>query len=78
MANKKLTEEEIKSDPGLKEACQILFGDEADSKLQEYFDMLAEKKKLYQNIMKQFLYLNSGLEHGMYITSRHIIGKVIS
>lgn len=41
-----LTEEEIKSDPGLKEACQILFGDEADSKLQEYFDMLAEKKKL--------------------------------
>jgi alpha-glycerophosphate oxidase/glycerol-3-phosphate dehydrogenase len=30
--------EDILSAPGLKEACEILFGDEADAKLQEYVD----------------------------------------
>lgn len=39
-----LSEEDILSDPGLKEACEILFGDEADDKIQEYKDMLAQKK----------------------------------
>ena len=31
-----LTREEIVSDPGLKEACEILFGDDADAKIEEY------------------------------------------
>ncbi|MFT7008889.1 MAG: glycerol-3-phosphate dehydrogenase [Colwellia sp.] len=40
-----LNEEDILSDPGLQEACKILFGDEADSKIQEYSDMLVIKNK---------------------------------
>lgn len=39
-----LSEEDILNDPGLAEACKILFGDEADSKIQDYCDMLANKK----------------------------------
>jgi alpha-glycerophosphate oxidase/glycerol-3-phosphate dehydrogenase len=34
-----LNQEDILSDPGLQEACKILFGDEADDKIQEYKDM---------------------------------------
>jgi glycerol-3-phosphate dehydrogenase len=34
-------QENILSAPGLKEACEILFGDEADAKLQEYIDTLS-------------------------------------
>lgn len=37
-------EEDILAAPGLKEACAILFGDEAEAKLQEYKDMLAARK----------------------------------
>jgi hypothetical protein len=33
--------EDILSAPGLKEACEILFGDEADSKLNEYIDSVS-------------------------------------
>ena len=29
--------EELKNSPGLKEACKILFGDQADAKYHEYF-----------------------------------------
>jgi glycerol-3-phosphate dehydrogenase len=39
-----LNEEEILDDPGLVEACKILFGDEADTKIKEYRDMLASSK----------------------------------
>jgi glycerol-3-phosphate dehydrogenase len=34
--------EEIINAPGLKEACEILFGDEAEAKLQEYIDMTGD------------------------------------
>ena len=34
-------QEDILSAPGLKEACEMLFGDEADAKLQEYIDTLS-------------------------------------
>ncbi len=34
-------QEDILSAPGLKEACEILFGDEADAKLQEYVDAVS-------------------------------------
>ena len=34
--------EEIINAPGLKEACEILFGDEAEAKLQEYVDMTGD------------------------------------
>jgi glycerol-3-phosphate dehydrogenase len=33
-------QEDILRAPGLKEACEILFGDEADAKLQEYIDAI--------------------------------------
>lgn len=36
-------ESDILNAPGLKEACQILFGDQADEKLQEYKDMILAK-----------------------------------
>jgi alpha-glycerophosphate oxidase/glycerol-3-phosphate dehydrogenase len=35
-------QQDILNDPGLKEACRILFGDEADAKLQEYIDSLGD------------------------------------
>jgi glycerol-3-phosphate dehydrogenase len=34
-------QEDILSAPVLKEACEILFGDEVDAKLQEYIDTLS-------------------------------------
>lgn len=37
-------EPDILSAPGLKEACKILFGDQAEAKLQEYVDMLSATK----------------------------------
>lgn len=37
-----LKQEAILNDPGLQEACKILFGDQADNKIQEYKDMLAK------------------------------------
>jgi glycerol-3-phosphate dehydrogenase len=37
-------EEDILAAPGLKEACKILFGEQADAKLQEYKDMLSKRK----------------------------------
>ncbi|MGB5446896.1 MAG: FAD-dependent oxidoreductase, partial [Psychromonas sp.] len=40
-----VTESDILSAPGLKEACLILFGEEADAKLQEYKAMLLSMKK---------------------------------
>lgn len=36
--------EDILAAPGLKEACEILFGEEAEAKLQEYIDALNAKK----------------------------------
>ncbi len=36
--------EDILSAPGLREACEILFGDEADEKLQEYIDTLEHRR----------------------------------
>lgn len=36
--------DDILAAPGLKEACEILFGDEAEAKLQEYIDDLEAKK----------------------------------
>lgn len=35
--------EDIKNAPGLRKACEILFGDQADQKLQEYFDEAPEE-----------------------------------
>lgn len=35
-----VTPDDIKNAPGLKEACKILFGDQADAKWNEYFDSL--------------------------------------
>ncbi|BDX07336.1 glycerol-3-phosphate dehydrogenase/oxidase [Planctobacterium marinum] len=37
-------QEEILSAPGLKEACDILFGEEAEAKLEEYKTMLAQRQ----------------------------------
>lgn len=37
-----LKPEAILNDPGLQEACKILFGEQADSKIQEYKDMLKQ------------------------------------
>ena len=38
--------QDILSAPGLKEACLILFGEEADAKLQEYKEMLLTMKQI--------------------------------
>ncbi len=42
-------EQDILSAPGLKEACQILFGDEADAKLEEYKQQIAKKQQTSLN-----------------------------
>lgn len=44
-----LKEEDILNDPGLVEACKILFGDEADMKIKEYSDMLVIKNKITES-----------------------------
>lgn len=40
-----LSEADILSDPGLKEACEILFGDEAESKIEEYKAMILHRSQ---------------------------------
>lgn len=39
-----IPEEEIRDAPGLREACEMLFGDEADAKIEEYFAEEARKR----------------------------------
>jgi glycerol-3-phosphate dehydrogenase len=39
-----IPEREIREAPGLREACEMLFGDEADAKIEEYFAEQAQKR----------------------------------
>jgi glycerol-3-phosphate dehydrogenase len=40
-----IPEDEIRTAPGLREACALLFGDEADAKIEEYFEEEARRRE---------------------------------
>ena len=45
-----IPEDEIKDAPGLREACLLMFGDEADAKIEEYFADEAAKRSQHAGV----------------------------